>query len=70
MKGLLEYFGSRLREPSTWRGIIAMFTAAGISLDPDQVAGIVAAGVALMGVIGAFAPDAPAESRHFHKEDY
>lgn len=49
----------RLREPSTWRGIVWMLTVAGWSLRPDQAEAIIAAGMALAGVLGVFLPDAP-----------
>ena len=51
------YLLDRLREPSTWRGIVALLTAFGVALSPDQTAAIVAAGLGLAGAIGALAPD-------------
>jgi hypothetical protein len=57
MNPALSYIYARLSEPSTWRGIIALVTAAGVALSPDQVDKIVAAGLALIGLIGAFTPD-------------
>lgn len=54
-----DYVLNRLREPSTWRGIVALLTAAGVAMSPDQQAAIVAAGLAVIGVIGAFIPDSP-----------
>jgi hypothetical protein len=53
-----QYLLDRLKEPSTWRGIVAFVTAAGLVLSPDQQAAIVAAGLAIIGAIGAFLPDA------------
>lgn len=41
----------RLAEPSTWRGIVAVLTAAGITLDPNQSAKIVAVGLSMIGTI-------------------
>jgi hypothetical protein len=52
-----QYLLDRLREPSTWRGIVALMTAFGVALSPEQTAAIVAAGLAVAGAIGAFAPD-------------
>ena len=52
-----EYLIERLKEPSSWRGILAIVTAAGITLEPAQAEAIVAAGLALIGIIGAFFPD-------------
>ena len=61
MESLKEYFISRLREASTWRGIMALLTAAGVALDPNQIEAIVSAGLAIIGVIGLFFSDAPAK---------
>lgn len=46
-----------LGEPSTWRGIALLITAAGIQLSPDQVAAITSVGLAVTGFIGAFCRD-------------
>ena len=43
-----------LKQPSTWQGIIGILTGFGIALSPEQGAAIVAAGVALIGVISVF----------------
>ena len=56
---LIRYALDRMREPSTWRGIIAMATASGVSLSPDQAKSIIAAGLALAGLVGALLPDGP-----------
>ena len=53
MKLIIE----RLNEASSWRGIIALITAAGVALSPEQQNTIVAVGLAIMGVMGAFFPD-------------
>lgn len=57
MGDVLQFFRQRLSEPSTWRGLVALATAAGVSLDPTQIAAIVSTGLALMGLLGAFLPD-------------
>jgi len=49
-----NWFANRLKEKSTWRGIVAVLTAVGVSLSPDQTAAIVTTGVALAGVFEAF----------------
>lgn len=54
---MINYVLARLKEASTWRGIIGLLTAAGISISPEMLDKIVAAGLALMGVIGAFFKD-------------
>ena len=48
----------RLREASTWRGIVWLLTVAGLSLRPDQAEAIVTAGMALAGLLGVFLADA------------
>ena len=48
---------SLLTEPSTWRGLVWLLTAAGLAVSPDQQAAIAAAGMAIAGAIGAFLPD-------------
>lgn len=52
-----NYILARLHEASTWRGITAGLTAVGIVLSPEQRDAIIVAGLAIMGVIGAFVPD-------------
>jgi len=46
-----------ITEPSTWRGLVWLLTAAGLAVSPDQQAAIAAAGMALAGAIGAFFTD-------------
>lgn len=41
----------RLSENSTWRGIILVLTAVGVKLDPSLQESILAAGLALVGLI-------------------
>ena len=53
----MSWLLNRLREPSTWRGIIWLLTVAGWSLRPDQAEAIVTFGVTLVGLIGVFLPD-------------
>jgi len=56
-KNLMQYLYNRFKEPSTWRGVVALLTAAGVTFSPDQAALIVSAGIGLIGAIGAFFPD-------------
>lgn len=51
-----DYLLQRLKEPSTWRGIIYMITAAGIPIAPALADSIIAVGLAVAGLIGALAP--------------
>ncbi len=53
MKKLLAKF----RESSTWKGLIFLLTACGVALSQEQQEAIIAAGVALVGVIEVFQKD-------------
>jgi hypothetical protein len=50
----METIFKYLKQPSTWKGIIGIITGFGVALTPDQVAAIVAAGVAVIGLIDVF----------------
>ena len=52
-----EYIVARLKEPSTWRGIILLLTACGIPIAPGMEAAVTAVGLALAGGVGVVAPD-------------
>lgn len=43
-----------LSQQSTWKGLIGLGTAAGVVLSPDLAAAIIAAGMALVGLINVF----------------
>lgn len=53
----MRYILDRLKEPSTWRGLAMLATALGVTIDPSQMAAIVAAGTAVAGLIGVLLPD-------------
>ena len=48
---------NRLKEASTWRGLLLLVTAAGVTLSPDQKEAIITVGLALVGLVGVFTPD-------------
>lgn len=48
----MTYVIDRLKEPSSWRGLVMLATAFGVTMNPDLVASIVAAGTGLAGIIG------------------
>jgi len=50
------YVLARLKEASTWRGFVYMLTALGVTLTPAAAEAIIAAGMAIAGVIGVFLP--------------
>jgi len=48
MRWMLE----RLQEPSTWRGLVWLLTAAGVAVSPDLAEKIAVAGMAVAGLLG------------------
>jgi hypothetical protein len=48
---LLNTLLGKLAENSTWRGLILLATALGVRLDPEQANAIIAAGLAIVGVV-------------------
>ena len=52
-----EYLISRGKEASTWRGLVALLTAVGVSVSPEQGEAIIALGLAVIGAIGVFTAD-------------
>ena len=53
----MNWIKNRLKEKSTWRGIVTVLTALGVSLSPGQSAAIVTTGVVLAGLFEAFFKD-------------
>lgn len=51
---MLKWILKRLHEPSTWRGVVTVVTGAGVVLSPEQMEAIVAAGLAVAGLINVF----------------
>ena len=51
------YLINRLREPSTWRGIVLLATALGVPLHPELQEAIIATGLATAGLIGVVTQD-------------
>lgn len=50
--GLLHGWAKRqLRQPSTWRGLALVATAAGVNVSPETMHQVVTVGVALAGLI-------------------
>lgn len=52
-----NYLLDRAKEPSTWRGIILVLTAAGVPIAPAMAESIISVGLAIAGLIGAVTPD-------------
>lgn len=54
---MLDFILARGKEASTWRGIVALVTAGGIAISPEQGEAIIALGLAVIGAIGVFTAD-------------
>ena len=52
-----EFILARGIEASTWRGRVALLTAVGVTLSPEQGEAVVALGLAVIGAIGVFTAD-------------
>lgn len=52
-----NYILARLKERTTWLGLIAIATAFGLRLSPEQVQAIVTIGLGLAGILHAATPD-------------
>lgn len=48
----MKYAVDRLKEPSSWRGLVMIATAFGVAVNPDLLTAIVSVGTGLAGVIG------------------
>lgn len=53
----MRWILARAREPSTWRGLVLLATAVGVQIAPDVQEAIVAAGLAVAGLVGALTAD-------------
>lgn len=50
--GMLYGWGKRqLRQPSTWRGLALVATAAGVNVSPETMHQVITAGAAVAGII-------------------
>lgn len=54
---MLDYILDRLQEPSTWRGIVLLLTALGVSFSPDAQEAIISVGLSIAGLIGILTKD-------------
>lgn len=52
-----EYMLERLKERSTWLGIVAFLTACGIPIAPLTAEQVVSIGLAISGLVGIFTAD-------------
>lgn len=58
MKTALKFILARAAEPSSWRGAIFLLSSLGVAISPSTGAAIIAAGLAVSGLIGVLVPDA------------
>ncbi|WP_198013930.1 hypothetical protein [Desulforegula conservatrix] len=47
-----QYIIDRLKEPSTWRGLVLIATALGAKITPDQSEAVIMVGISIAGLIG------------------
>lgn len=47
-----NYIFERMKEPSTWRGVLLFLTAVGVPIAPELANHIVTGGLALAGIVG------------------
>jgi len=57
MNAFLTWAEARLGEASTWRGLVGLLTAAGVSISPHMAVIIIAGGMGLAGFIGVVTAD-------------
>lgn len=50
----MQYLIDRMKERSTWTGLIGLASLAGVAVQPGQAEAIVGAGVALASAVGIF----------------
>lgn len=53
----MDWIFERLKERSTWLGLISLLTAVGVGIDPEQAAAIATAGVAIGGLVAILTRD-------------
>lgn len=58
----MSWIIARLKERSTWLGLVSLASAIGLTLSPELSEAIVSIGLAIGGAIAALWPDHPAAS--------
>lgn len=53
----MNYLTDRLKEPSTWHGLIVLTSAVGAKISPDMADAIISTGLLVAGIVGVFSPD-------------
>jgi hypothetical protein len=57
----MNWLKARLREPTTWGGLISILTLVGVALTPEQKEAVIGAGVAIGGLVMVFMPEVGAQ---------
>lgn len=57
----MDFLMQRLKEPSTWQGIIAIITGFGVALSPELSAAIISTAAAIFGVVSVILKERGAE---------
>lgn len=52
-----QFFIERLKERSTWQGLIAILSALGVAITPEMALKIISAGTALAGFVSVITAD-------------
>lgn len=60
MKAILKFILPRLKERSTYLGIVGLLAAVGVAVDPTYVDLALTVGAAVAGILGVIWPDKPA----------
>ena len=53
----MAYLLARLKEASTWRGIVLLLTAFGVQVAPEVQEAVISVGITVAGAIGVLFPD-------------
>ena len=53
----MKYLLNRLKERSTWLGLVAIAAAFGLTISPELLDYIIAAGMAVAGIVGVVTSD-------------
>ena len=57
--GSMDYLVSKLKEKSTYAGLLALLSAAGLAIDAEQFAAVAAVVMALVGMFEVFRKERP-----------
>jgi hypothetical protein len=53
----VDFFLERLKERSTWTGVVLMLSSVGLTFHPELLSVVIAAGMAIAGLIEFFWPE-------------